>query len=162
VLSGAEGCSCTAVIPCRVVIAGIAGGVVVVAIVVLLVAWARRRSLAASDRVASLLDRAALVIEDRRAQFYGRESLGRTQTRGNGHLALTDQQLVFTMWVPAKTVTIQRDSITSVETRRGFLGKTGGARLLCVSWTDPAGTDRGAWRVRDLDAWLSALVADNG
>jgi hypothetical protein len=88
----------------------------------------------------------------------GLESLGRAQVRGNGSLALVEDDLLFVQWVPRRETRIPRAAITAVETPRAFLGKTLGSRLLAVTWRTPeGGQDRAAWKVRDLDAWLAAL-----
>ena len=88
----------------------------------------------------------------------GVESRGAAQVRGNGSLALLEDELLFVQWVPRRVTRIPRASITAVETPRAFLGKTMGSRLLAVSWRTPeGGQDRIAWKVRDLDAWLAAL-----
>ena len=96
----------------------------------------------------------------------GVESRGPAQMRGNGSLALLEDELLFVQWVPRRVIRIPRASITAVETPRTFLGKTLGSRLLAVSWRTPeGGQDRIAWKVGDLDAWLAALSplpADRG
>ena len=90
----------------------------------------------------------------------GLMSLGRTQIRGNGTLALTADELRFQQWVPRRVVRIPLDRVTEVTTERWWLGKTVGRRLLCVRWqTDAGGADAMAWQVRDLDAWLADLRA---
>jgi hypothetical protein len=50
--------------------------------------------------------------------------------------------------------------VTTVETKRSWLGKWVGATLLVVRWRTPdGGEDAMAWHVRDLDGWLAALGA---
>jgi hypothetical protein len=90
-------------------------------------------------------------------RFFGRASAGRGQIRGNGDLALTADELVFVMWVPRRTLRIPRPAIEAVDTPRGFLGKTSGARLLRVQWRDGDAVDEAAWEVRDVDTWVAAL-----
>ena len=52
-------------------------------------------------------------------------------------------------------------AVTVVETRRVWLGKTVGSKLLCVRWRTPeGGEDAMAWEVRDLDGWLAAVAAE--
>ena len=90
----------------------------------------------------------------------GLKSLGRTQIRGNGTLALTTDELHFQQWVPRRVVRVPLHRVTEVTTERWWLGKTVGKRLLCVRWqTDEGGEDAMAWQVRDLDAWLADLRA---
>ena len=88
----------------------------------------------------------------------GLQSRGKGQVRGNGWLVLTDDELRFKQWVPAREDRIPLSAVTAVETPRVWLGKTVGRKLLCVRWRTPEGTDDAmAWEVRDLDAWLVAL-----
>jgi hypothetical protein len=92
------------------------------------------------------------------AQGLGLQSAGKTQVRGNGHLALTSDALVFRQWVPQRETRIPLAAVTAVGTERWWLGKSVGAKLLVVRWRTPAGgEDAMAWRVRDLDGWLAAL-----
>ena len=95
------------------------------------------------------------------ANSFGVESAGPWQVRGNGSLALTEEELLFAQWVPNRTVRIPRSSILEVTTARSRLGKTMGRKLLKVVWTDERGErDSIALWVEDLDGWLLALDAD--
>ena len=88
----------------------------------------------------------------------GLESRGKGQVRGNGSLVLSPGELRFAQWVPHRETRIPLDAVTLVETRRVWLGKTVGSKLLCVRWRTPeGGEDAMAWEVRDLDGWLAAL-----
>jgi hypothetical protein len=93
------------------------------------------------------------VLVDESANFFGRRSAGRFQLRGNGCLALGDEQLVFVMWLPRRELAIQRSSITAVDTADSHLGKRVGRPLLRVAFDD----DVAAWLVRDPDRWLATL-----
>src|SRR5687768_119687 len=85
------------------------------------------------------------------ALFFGQESRGVMQMRGNGTLILTDDELLFKQWVVNKEFRIPLKSIQSVETPRSFLGKTQGVQLLKVSYlTESGAPDAIAWRVGDL------------
>ena len=93
------------------------------------------------------------------ARGLGLESRGRGQVRGNGWLMLTDDELRFSQWVPSRETRIPLAAVTAVETKRWWLGKTVGSRLLCVRWRTAGGAeDAMAWEVPDLDAWLAALA----
>lgn len=85
------------------------------------------------------------------ALFFGQQSRGVMQMRGNGTLILADDELLFKQWVVNKEFRIPLKSIQSIETPSSFLGKTQGVQLLKVSYLDESGTpDALAWRVRDL------------
>jgi hypothetical protein len=92
------------------------------------------------------------------ARGLGLESRGAGQVRGNGWLVLTPDELRFRQWVPQRDTRIPLDAVTTVETKRVWLGKSVGSRLLCVRWRMPDGTeDAMAWQVRELDEWLAEL-----
>lgn len=95
---------------------------------------------------------------DRTASFFGQESRGATQMRGNGTLILTEDELIFEMWVPKKEFRIPLRRIISLENPISFLGKSRLAPLLKVVYTNEQGTtDAIAWHVSDLSGWMGLL-----
>lgn len=117
--------------------------------------WLRRR---AAGAVRQLVGDGAIVAIDERANGFGVESAGALQVRGNGCLALTDDELVFVMWLPKRVLRIPRERITAVERTRWHLGKTMGRDLLRVRFTNERGEpDSAAWLVRDLPLWEATL-----
>lgn len=99
-------------------------------------------------------------MADESANFFGVESRGKAQLRGNGHLAASPDEILFVMWLPRRELTISRHRVTAVERTRWHLGKSVGRELLRVRFTNDAGEgDSVAWLVRDLAAWESALRA---
>jgi hypothetical protein len=85
------------------------------------------------------------------ALFFGQQSRGVMQMRGNGTLILTDNELLFKQWIVNKEFRLPLKSIQSIETPSSFLGKTQGVQLLKVSYLNESGVpDALAWRVRDL------------
>jgi hypothetical protein len=96
------------------------------------------------------------------ANSFGVESAGPWQVRGNGNLALTEEELLFAQWVPSRVLRVPRDAILEVTTARAHLGKTMGRKLLKVRWINEAGErDSIALWVKDLDGWLLALGAED-
>jgi hypothetical protein len=92
---------------------------------------------------------------DRAASFFGQESRGVTQMRGNGTLVLTDSDLIFEMWVPSSEFRIPLSRIESLENPTSFLGKSRFTPLLKVVYTNDQGTrDAMAWQVPDLSGWM--------
>jgi len=88
----------------------------------------------------------------------GLESLGRAQVRGNGTLALSIDELRFRQWIPQRDIRVPLANVTDAGTKRWWLGKTVGRRLLCVRWRNEDGSeDAMAWQVRDLEGWLADL-----
>ncbi|NHJ46301.1 MAG: hypothetical protein FK733_00805 [Asgard group archaeon] len=93
------------------------------------------------------------------ANFFGQESIGSRQIRGNGVLILTSDELYFEMWVPKNRICrIQIRDILKIETTKWHLKKTKSRMLLKVVFTNKQGeTDSGAWLVSDLNQWVYTL-----
>src|SRR5262245_30317171 len=97
---------------------------------------------------------------DRAASFFGQQSRGATQMRGNGTLILTDSDLIFEMWVPNTEFRIPLRSIQALENPKSFLGKSRFTPLLKVVYTNEQGaTDAMAWQVPDLSGWMRRINA---
>ena len=116
----------------------------------------RRRAIAAD--IHSRLGESDVVAFDDSALFFGVESRGAGQLRGNGCLGASSEQMLFVMWMPRREFSIPRDRITSIERTRSHLGKRIGRDLLKVSYTNDDGApDSIAWYVTDLPLWESVL-----
>jgi hypothetical protein len=95
---------------------------------------------------------------DRAASFFGQESRGVTQMRGNGTLILTGSDLIFEMWVPNKEFRIPLRSIQDIENPTSFLGKSRFTPLLKVVYINEHGaTDSMSWQVPDLGDWMRLI-----
>ncbi len=93
------------------------------------------------------------------ANFFGQESLGQKQVRGNGVLILTEEELYFEMWMPKREFQIPVSSIVDVETPKSHLHKTKLQPLLKVIFRNRENElDSFAWLVRDLSGWKDALL----
>jgi len=93
------------------------------------------------------------------ANYFGLESKGLKQIRGNGVLILTKDKLYFEMWIKPKTIIeIPIDSIQKIESVKSHLRKSRFQKLLKVIFTNERGNmDSVAWLVRDLDEWMRIL-----
>jgi hypothetical protein len=92
------------------------------------------------------------------ANFFGQESLGLKQIRGNGVLLLLAGELIFEMWFPRRTFTIFLADIRSIERAKKHLRKNILRPLLKVVFLNNNGqTDSMAWWVRDVDDWIFKL-----
>lgn len=93
-----------------------------------------------------------------RANFFGQESLGITQVRGNGILRITEDEIYFCMLMPSRVFRFPIKSIMAVETPKSFLGKTKFVPLLKVAFTNEQGeNDSAAWLVKNLTAAQEVL-----
>ena len=95
------------------------------------------------------------------ANFFGLESKGVKQIRGNGVLVLTENKLYFEMWVKPRTIIeIPITSIKKIEVVKSHLYKSRFNPLLKVIFTnDMDEIDSVAWMVgkNRLDEWKDAL-----
>lgn len=92
---------------------------------------------------------------ERSANFFGQESRGAAQLRGNGTLILTDSDLIFEMWMSNQAFRIPLRRIQALENPSSFLGKSRFTPLLKVVYTTEQGTtDAMAWQVADLSGWM--------
>ena len=92
------------------------------------------------------------------ANFFGQESKGVAQMRGNGVLLLTKEEIFFEMLVPKKELHIPISNISDIETPKSFLGKSKFMPLLKVKFKNDQGeSDAAAWLVRDLAGWKEAI-----
>lgn len=109
-------------------------------------------------RVAAAIDPADILLQDLGANFFGLESAGVMQVRGNGALVLTPDAIEFFMLIPARRMTIPLADVTRVELVMGHLGKTVFRRLLKVQFTRDGKPDSVAWLVRDPAGWRDRIT----
>lgn len=110
------------------------------------------------DVILSRLKGKNIIFYTTSANFFGRESLGRRQIRGNGVLALTNDMLYFEMWKPKKQLQIFLSSIEGIETPKSHLGKTKFKPLLKIVFrNEKEELDSAAWFVRDLQKWKEII-----
>lgn len=92
------------------------------------------------------------------ANFFGQESKGVTQLRGNGIMVITSSEVYFQQLVTNREWHIAFGSIQEVETVKSHLGKTIGRPLLKIRYINPEGrVDTVAWWVRNLDEVLQTI-----
>ena len=92
------------------------------------------------------------------ANFFGIESRGVMQIRGNGILLLTNAALVFGMFRPKRDFVIPLASIERIELARSHLAKTVFQPLLKVYFINEEGdADSVAWRIDNPGEWKNIL-----
>jgi hypothetical protein len=92
------------------------------------------------------------------ANFFGTESRGVMQIRGNGILLLTDTDLVFGMFRPSREFLIPLANIVKIELVDSHLTKTVFQPLLKVYFTNDEGdADSVAWWVANPTEWKNLL-----
>ena len=103
------------------------------------------------------LSRETILMKSYYANFFGQESRGFSQIRGNGILVLTENFLYFQMLVPRKKLIIPVSSMTGTQIVRTFLAKTKFRPLLKVSFHTDEGNDSAAWLLKDPHSWKERL-----
>ena len=94
-----------------------------------------------------------VVLSNTLAQSFGQQSLGVTQARGAGALALTRDELYFLLYVPERELRIPLSAIEEISFVRSHLGKTQGVDLLHVRFAG----DAIAWRLPDAGDWKTKI-----
>jgi hypothetical protein len=111
-----------------------------------------------SNRFINQFSTDEIIIISEGANFFGQESMGVWQIRGNGVLLLTETDLHFQLWLPKRSFKIALNSIFDITIPKSFLGKTRFHPLLKVSFrNDLEQVDSMAWEVRHLSEWIKYL-----
>ncbi|MDQ7029810.1 MAG: hypothetical protein Q9O62_08555 [Ardenticatenia bacterium] len=117
----------------------------------------RWRSKHTEQVLRTFANKRVLAVEPN-ANFFGQESSGYIQVRGNGILLVTEEELYFEMWMPRRVLHIPKAALLSVGTSSSHLGKTRGSLLLKVVFQNPQGeVDSAAWLVQDLHTCVQSL-----
>ena len=99
-----------------------------------------------------------IIISLKSANFFGQQSRKSLQMRGNGVLALTQEELYFEMWHPKKVLRIPTSAILKVEITKSFLHKSVFRKILKVVFqNEDREEDAAAWWVTSLDKWIEEL-----
>lgn len=110
-------------------------------------------------RVAAHYQPQQILLQDLRANCFGRESTGRWQLRGNGALVLTGEQLHFFQFLPQSELCIPLDAISEVTFTKRHLGKATLYDLVKVHFSVDGQPDTIAWYLTDPLAWKTRIEA---
>lgn len=110
------------------------------------------------QKILEKTDSREIIKSSRGANFFGLESKGHAQIRGNGNLYLTDHCLYFKMWAFQREIVIPLTAIEKIETPKWHLGKSKFRPLLKLFFINESGQkDSVAWLVKDLDGWIVVI-----
>ncbi len=124
--------------------------------VIILVLVLRHRYIQLRDSVQRRWKPSAILISN--ANYFGQESSGAKQVRGNGIIVLTNSELYFEMLLPKKSWIIPVHTIQAVANPTSFLGKSRGGPLLKVTFQNQHGVvDSMAWQMHDVATWTKTL-----
>ncbi len=102
-------------------------------------------------------DRSEIIGVTTNANFFGEQSKGAKQVRGNGALVLTKDQIYFIRAVPFKEYTITLKSVSRVSLPNSFNGKSIFSKLLCIQYETGSESDAIAWAVKNPESWKKAI-----
>lgn len=98
-----------------------------------------------------------ILLEEYRANFFGKESAGVFQVRGNGALVLTATDLHFFMLVPKTEICIPISSIREMTITKQHLYKVTPFDLLKVVYTEKDRIDSIAWYLPQPATWKQRI-----
>ena len=129
------------------------------AIVVLIIAIVVRNIQSRKVKeVLSKIDKKRVLAINSNANFFGQQSLGLTQMKGNGVLILMDSEVYYEMWIPKKIIRIPLESIKDIEETKFYLGKTKFKPLLKITFiNDENEEDSCTWLVSNIKGWKEKL-----
>ncbi|MBJ8348173.1 hypothetical protein [Antrihabitans sp. YC2-6] len=137
------------------VVAIVAGVLLVVLLVARYVVRAMRRKGAAT--LEAEFGEGEVQRSDPLANYFGLESRGVKQMRGNGTLVLTRNQLWFRRIGGNEALEIPLGAVVDADIASSHLGKRVGRPLLRVRFETTAGPDVVAWYVGDAEGWVGAI-----
>jgi hypothetical protein len=100
-----------------------------------------------------------ILMQDLKANYFGRESAGVGQLRGNGGLLLTAKQLHFFMFLPKSDISIPLTAITKLTITKSHLGKATLYDLLKVTFLANGQPDSIAWYLTEPTVWKNRIEA---
>jgi hypothetical protein len=133
------------------------GLITILAIVLATKAVVRRLAASSASTIEAEFDGVPVLRKDPMANFFGLESKGGKQVRGNGALVLTEDEVWFRRIGAGEPLRIPRAAITGTSVVRSHAGKTVGRPLVRVDFDGPGGADSAAWFVADATAWAESL-----
>ena len=131
------------------------GGITLLLIILNLFFASLRKKL--ENHIRDNFDKEEIIGATTRANFFGVQSKGGKQLRGNGALVLTRDRLCFIRGVPQSVYSIPTKTITQVSLPKSFNGKTVFSKLLCVHHSVEGGKDAMAWSVKGPNKWKEAI-----
>lgn len=130
---------------------------VITAVVVATRAAVRRVASASAQAIEREFAGVDLVRTAPMANYFGLESKGGKQIRGNGALVLTADEVWFQRAGADGPLRVPRGSITGASVVRSHAGKTVGRPLVRIDFAGADGPDAAAWYVPDAEAWVAEL-----
>lgn len=118
----------------------------------------RRLSRKALEEAMENRESEEIILSERVVNFFGIESAGFSQIRGNCALLLTDRGIRHLMWSPRRRLCIDWQNVLRAEEVKSHLGKTKFRQLVKVRFINERGErDSAAWYVPNSKLWMEAI-----
>jgi hypothetical protein len=123
-----------------------------------------KRSKAEAEKKAEIsTGDSAVLFKDSSANFFGQESKGHMQIRGNGIFIITDENILFYRYLPQMELKIPVENIIAVESAGSFLGKSIFRPLLKIKFKTPSGNqDTAAWYLKEQEKAIKIISPRKG
>lgn len=110
------------------------------------------------EEVEAMFREEEIILQHNFAHFYGLESIGHAQAKGNGVLVMTSKELYFLKALPRREYRVPLSAITQVSNPRSHLGKSNVTKLLRVDFIRDGKVDAIAWMVgEEFETWTQAV-----
>jgi len=110
------------------------------------------------EEIIEKFDNRKIILYSTSANYFGQESKGYTQIRGNGVLILLNEKIYFEMWKPRKILEIPINKILKITSPRSHLKKSKFKPLLKIHFQNNQNkNDSAAWLIRNLDKWVKNI-----
>lgn len=109
------------------------------------------------DHLQKKYDKNEIIAATTSANFFGLQSKGVKQARGNGALILTRKELCFIRALPFKEFIIPLSSVLKISLPTAFNGKSVFSKLLCIHFQTHSDFDAMAWAVKNPEAWKQSI-----
>lgn len=130
------------------------GVVLLLALLRLLFSSARKKL---EHHIQKHFDKKEIIGATTNANFFGKQSKGGKQIRGNGALILTKYEIYFFRAVPFKKYKIPLKSVLKVSLPNSFNGKSVFSKLLCIQYKTGSELEAVAWAVKNPEAWKKSI-----
>ena len=135
---------------------GVIAIVVVVIGLIALFSWLKKAKQKQTETLKKRFSGKAILCQSS-ANFFGQQSKGYKQSRGNGALIMTANELYFSLLIPANEITISIKDIQKIRAGKSFLGKSKFKALLIIDYIVDGNSDSVAWLVSDLPKWTDEI-----
>ena len=110
------------------------------------------------DLFQQAIGRENIIEATQKCNFFGQKSRGKSQIRGNGFFALTDEEIFFELFVAKRVFRIYYSNILEMKIQRWFLGKSMERDLLVIRYlNEKKEEDEIGFLLKDPRLWMEKI-----